>query len=472
MISLALRSLLARRGRTLLSIVGVALGVGVLYASLATDAGITSSIDRTVRDLVGRADLRIEAFGPVGLSPDSLAAIEDAPGVVVAAPALERRTYLSPGADQTAAAAPVTALGIDPAREARVRDLVVVAGEALPKDDIARALVTQTLAASDGLQVGGQVTFLGPDGPVDLEIAGILAGDGPIVGTAGRTVVLPLVAMQRTLRRRDRLARRRDRGRGRHAGRGRRRDRARPDQPAVRPVVTGRRGHVAAQLHGGLPGDDRADRRRRPVRGRVPDLQHALDDGHRANPRAGAAARGRRHPRPARLVRPDPGDRARDPGGAARDRGRVRAGRADGAGAPDGAVDPVRARGSAAGFGLHPRGHRPRRDDRRRDRARSPRRLDLARGGAPRAAGPGRIPPRPPPLARRGVRRGRGGRAGRLAPRCGPRRPRSFGARLPRPARRRARRAVGPGRAGATGRAAVPRRVPGGGASGPRRDRP
>ena len=53
MIRLALRSLAARRGRTVLSIVGVALGVGVLYASLATDAGITASIDRTVRDLVG-----------------------------------------------------------------------------------------------------------------------------------------------------------------------------------------------------------------------------------------------------------------------------------------------------------------------------------------------------------------------------------------------------------------------------------
>jgi len=37
-IGLALRSLAARRGRTLLSIVGVALGIGVLYASLATDA--------------------------------------------------------------------------------------------------------------------------------------------------------------------------------------------------------------------------------------------------------------------------------------------------------------------------------------------------------------------------------------------------------------------------------------------------
>ncbi len=94
--SLAIRSLRARRGRTGLSIIGIALGIAVLYASLATDAGISASIDRTVRDLVGRADLRIEAFGPTGLSPASLAAIEEAPGVALAAPGLERRTFLLP----------------------------------------------------------------------------------------------------------------------------------------------------------------------------------------------------------------------------------------------------------------------------------------------------------------------------------------------------------------------------------------
>ena len=94
--SLALRGLGARRGRTLLSTVGIALGVGVLFASLATDAGIESAIDRTVRDIAGRADLRVAAFGDAGLPPESVAAIDEAPGVMVAAPVLERRTYLVP----------------------------------------------------------------------------------------------------------------------------------------------------------------------------------------------------------------------------------------------------------------------------------------------------------------------------------------------------------------------------------------
>jgi len=199
LISLALRSLGARRGRTALSVVGIALGVGVLYASLATDAGIASSIDRTVHDLVGRADLRIESFGPTGLSADSLKAIQAAPGVTVAAPALIRRTYLAPAADDpNAVAPPITALGIDPAKEPAVRDLPLAGGTFLTGPDAAEALITQTLADASGTDLGGTITLQGgPGGPVDLSVVGILAGDGPIVGSQGRTVVLPLQTMQR-----------------------------------------------------------------------------------------------------------------------------------------------------------------------------------------------------------------------------------------------------------------------------------
>jgi len=190
--SLAIRSLAARRGRTSLSIVGIALGIAVLFASLATDAGIGASIDRTVRDLVGRADLRVEAFGPAGLSAASLAAIEEAPGVAVAAPALERRTYLVPAIDEPdAAPKPITALGVDPARESSVRDLLLASGTTLTGPDAFQALISQTLATASGTALGGTITFQAGDAPVDLTVVGIIAGDGPIIGSAGRTVILP-----------------------------------------------------------------------------------------------------------------------------------------------------------------------------------------------------------------------------------------------------------------------------------------
>ena len=73
----------------------MALGVAVLFAGLATSAGVEASVRSTVNDLVGRSDLRVAAFGETGLSADTVAAIAGTPGVAIAAPALERRTYLA-----------------------------------------------------------------------------------------------------------------------------------------------------------------------------------------------------------------------------------------------------------------------------------------------------------------------------------------------------------------------------------------
>src|SRR2546423_1176874 len=113
---LAWRSLWARRARSLLTIGGIALGVGVLFAALATNEGIDRSVDRTVRDIIGRADLRIAAFAERGLSEDTLQVVRDTPGVAVAAPEIERRTYLAPIAGRgTAVAPPVTVVGVEPA---------------------------------------------------------------------------------------------------------------------------------------------------------------------------------------------------------------------------------------------------------------------------------------------------------------------------------------------------------------------
>ena len=72
---LAWRGLRARRLRTVLTTTGVALGVAVLFAGLSTNTGIESAVDRAVSTMVGRADLRVEAFGESGLSGVTLATI-------------------------------------------------------------------------------------------------------------------------------------------------------------------------------------------------------------------------------------------------------------------------------------------------------------------------------------------------------------------------------------------------------------
>lgn len=191
---LAWRSLRARPLRSSLTMTGVALGVAVLFAGLATTSGIDASIERTVATTVGRADLRLAAFGEAGLTRATLDAVRGSQGVAIAAPALERRTYL--GLDQLgpddALPAPVTMLGVDAATEPRLHDPVLVAGAALEPQDDSATTISATLAREDHLQLGSHVQVQGIDAPVDLIVRGIVADGGAWPATAGRAIMVSL----------------------------------------------------------------------------------------------------------------------------------------------------------------------------------------------------------------------------------------------------------------------------------------
>lgn len=188
------RTLWARPLRTFLTMLGVALGVGVLSVSLATSAGIEAAVDRTVRDVAGSADLRVSAFEDRGLSDATVETIRATDGVAVVAPTIEKRTFLA--ASTTAGAGPardaVTVVGIDPVAWSRLHELELVAGARLARLDEPSALITEALAAADGYVLGSELTIQGAGAPARLRVIGILAGPGPIVGAAGRTVIVPL----------------------------------------------------------------------------------------------------------------------------------------------------------------------------------------------------------------------------------------------------------------------------------------
>ena len=193
---LAFRSLRARPLRALLSTLGVALGVAVLFAGLATSAGVEAAVSSTVRDLVGHADLRVAAFGETGLSADTVSRIVMTPGIAIAAPALERRTYLVQDIGASTLPPPVTVLGIDPAADAKLHDLTLIAGSPLQDPDEHSAVISQRLATDDRLGVGSPLTIQGAGDPMIYRVVGILQGDGPLAGAVGRTVVVPLRTAQ------------------------------------------------------------------------------------------------------------------------------------------------------------------------------------------------------------------------------------------------------------------------------------
>ena len=195
---LAWRSLAARPVRSLLTAIGVGLGVGLLAASVATSSGIDAAVDRTVVDLVGNADLRVSAFQETGLSAESVALIRATGGVDAVAPVLERRLYLRPPVTTVGGlGTPVTVLGIDPIADAAVHIVRLSAGAPIDRPDASTALITERLAREDGYGIGGEVTLQTVGEAETFRIVGVIAGDGPVLGTGGRTVVIPLDAATR-----------------------------------------------------------------------------------------------------------------------------------------------------------------------------------------------------------------------------------------------------------------------------------
>jgi len=201
--ALARRTLVARPLRTILTIVGIALGVGVLVAALVLNAGLDAAAERSVRDQLGRTDLRVAAFEERGLSRVSLAAMATTPGVAVVAPELERRTYPVPdplaGPDLPV---PVTVIGVDPAADAALHDRPLASGSPLPAGGGDVILVSDALARADGLAVGASITLNGSveSGPRAFRVSGILAAVPGDPDPVGRSIVVPLRAAQNPAR--------------------------------------------------------------------------------------------------------------------------------------------------------------------------------------------------------------------------------------------------------------------------------
>ena len=170
--------------------------MAVLFAALVTDAAIDGSIERTVHDMLGRADLRVEGFTELGLSTASVEAIAGAPGVAAAdarsssGGRIPRRIRPPPRRRACRRRSPSSAS--IRRRTPRSTTSSSTAGDDLAGLDAPGALISERMARETGLAIGRSIGLQGADGPRTEPIVGILAGDGPLATTDGRTVVIGL----------------------------------------------------------------------------------------------------------------------------------------------------------------------------------------------------------------------------------------------------------------------------------------
>src|SRR5437667_63708 len=155
------------RGRALLSVLGIALGVALGYGVYLVNRAAVDELAAAVRGLAGEADLEVR--GGRGGFPDSLyPAIARLPGVASASPGLELDAGLA-GTERT-----IRLIGIDALRERRPelltpdKVLLSVAAAELAKGDRLRLIVGHRTVE---LQVGGVVDLKGVEALTDVATA-------------------------------------------------------------------------------------------------------------------------------------------------------------------------------------------------------------------------------------------------------------------------------------------------------------
>jgi putative ABC transport system permease protein len=188
-----------RPGRTLLTLLGIVIGVAATLA-ISVTVQATRRAHRDMFEAVsGRAALEVVAEGLGGFDQGLAARLETVPGVRAAVPVIQTPVALL----GRSGAVPVLALGIDTTRDRAARDYVLregrsleASGERQPPEEV---LLESGFATAQGFALGQPVRLLTPTGFTSLSVVGLLEPRGAAAFNGGAVVFLPLARAQRLL---------------------------------------------------------------------------------------------------------------------------------------------------------------------------------------------------------------------------------------------------------------------------------
>jgi putative ABC transport system permease protein len=189
--SIAWRGLLARPLRTALAVVGIALGVAVVTATIVTGSSSQEALRSATADQLGSADVRLRAFDDAGFQPRTLQAIRALQDVVTAAPVSERRLLVSTAPGEGEQVFTLLVMGLDADVDAEVRPPRVVEGVPLSANSPTDALVPASWAARHGLGLGDELLLGGRrQGMPALRIIGLLPDSGLAALEGGDVLII------------------------------------------------------------------------------------------------------------------------------------------------------------------------------------------------------------------------------------------------------------------------------------------
>ncbi len=221
---LVLRRLLRERGRTLLAVAGVALGVAVFVAVRLAAGSAMASFADTVDAVAGRANLQVLARGD-GFDERLFLRVRSARGVEAAAPVVQVSVLAKAGGARGGGAVEagsrggydetLLVLGLDPLVEAPFVRLETAGGAGIGgaagalrlMTDPSAIAVTRAFAARHGLAAGDTVTMLVAGAPRPFTIGAVLETAGLQQAMGGNVVICDLATAQEVFGRIGRLDR-------------------------------------------------------------------------------------------------------------------------------------------------------------------------------------------------------------------------------------------------------------------------
>lgn len=185
------REITRRPGRTVLTLMGIALGVAAIVAVSITARTSRRAYREMFESVTGKASLEIVAEGLAGFDPRSLEPLSGLDEVQTVVPVVQSPVALVGKSGATGA----LALGIDPRRDGATRRYVFRSGRQLAEGN--EVVLPVGLAESQGFRLGDSIALLAPTGSARLKIVGLLEPEGAAGVAGGMIVFLPLETAQR-----------------------------------------------------------------------------------------------------------------------------------------------------------------------------------------------------------------------------------------------------------------------------------
>jgi putative ABC transport system permease protein len=210
------RNLGTRKARTLLTMLGIALGVAAVVATGVVRESATRSVADMFDHAAGHADLTVTnamagITGGEGFDAAALERVRMVEGIEAAAPLVQAVTLPTSELDDWEYSFifgnfnGVVVFGVDPLTSRDVGHYRLVAGEDLTRAGDDGLLLSERYARSLGLDVGDTLELTAPTGRVRLTVTGLLAADGLARLNRGQVGVTVLETAQRLFERPGRL---------------------------------------------------------------------------------------------------------------------------------------------------------------------------------------------------------------------------------------------------------------------------